>query len=1024
MTNMYNFFKNKNDIQLLIVSDDKQAQIANDIVSYCGKVSFVLNDFRANFGDDLLAFGDELRQIIQTLHKYHTCKKQNKILIAPIRTISFALPKQKCFDNFTVEFGENLDIQLFKNKLYSWGYYFVDIVTSNGEISIRGDIIDIYLPDDDFAYRISLFDTQIESIRKFNIQSQRSFKDELNSINIKPVFLALNNTDLTTINNKIEASSDDIFLKNIHSLGFWYLDDLGEFYTRKLNSCITKEALNEIDEAYIFDKNRIPKVELLSTTAILSNDNYKQINPANIKEFLEFHKDKKITIISTSEAKIRNIGLELGKLLPQSSKNKSCHTIGAQTKSLTHWDKLSLANYGNSFVVFKPYIINLLGKDEVIISLNKEVKKKQKQKVKIILDELQFNDFVVHQEHGIGQFKGIEPIVAMGAKRDFVKLLYANDDKLFIPVENLDVIDRYVANSGDIALLDKLGKKSFAKLKEKVKEKLFAIANDIITLAAKRELTNGIKININKQAILDFQKNAGFIYTKDQIKSIKELFDDLSSGLVMDRLLSGDVGFGKTEVALNGILASVLDGYQALFICPTTLLASQHFEELKNRLEPYGIKIAKIDGKTNTKDKNYFKKEFEIGNINVLIGTHSLLNIKSYNLALVIIDEEHKFGVKQKEKLKELRNNVHIFSMSATAIPRTLNLALSKIKGISNLLTPPSQRLGVRSFVKEYSTSLIKEVILREKRRGGQLFYIHNSIATIDTKKDDLLNILPSLKIAIIHSKIKQNKSEKIIEDFANGNYDILLATNIVESGLHLPNANSIIIEEANKFGIADLHQLRGRVGRGNKEGFCYFIVEDKNKITNSATKRLLALETNSYLGSGTALAYQDLEIRGGGNIIGEAQSGHIKQIGYGLYLKMLEEVLANLSGEIKEQKQTVDIKLTISAYISSDYINEDRIRLELYRRLSRVNEKNEVYDIQDEMEDRFGKLDTPTKQFIDLIIIKLNAITNNIKIINNYKTNITIIYNNDKKETIKASSYDDDDLINAIFNYFYGKMK
>ena len=383
----------------------------------------------------------------------------------------------------------------------------------------------------------------------------------------------------------------------------------------------------------------------------------------------------------------------------------------------------------------------------------------------------------------------------------------------------------------------------------------------------------------------------------------------------------------------------------------------------------------------------------------------------------MIIDEEHKFGVKQKEKLKGLREDVHIFSMSATPIPRTLNLALSKLKGMSTLLTPPSERLGVRTFVKEYSDGLIKEIVLREKRRGGQLFYVHNNIASIEAKKKDLEKLIPNIKVDIIHSQIKSADAEKIIEAFENKEFDILLATSIVESGIHLPNANSIIIDGADRFGIADLHQLRGRVGRSNKEGYCYYVVEDKSKITPEAIKRLVALESNSYLGSGTALAHQDLEIRGGGNIIGAEQSGHIKQIGYGLYLKMLEDTLAVLSGEQKDEKKSVDIKLAISAFISSDYIVEDRIRLELYRRLSRVNDTSSLYAIEEEMEDRFGKLDTPTKQFMDLILIKILAMSKGVEQISSYEMNVTFVKDG-IKETIKSRSKDDDDIISATLQY------
>ena len=356
--------------------------------------------------------------------------------------------------------------------------------------------------------------------------------------------------------------------------------------------------------------------------------------------------------------------------------------------------------------------------------------------------------------------------------------------------------------------------------------------------------------------------------------------------------------------------------------------------------------------------------------------------------------------------------------MSATPIPRTLNLALSKLKGMSSLLTPPSERIGVRTFVKEYSDKLIKEIVLREKRRGGQLFYVHNNIASIEKKKKDIEEIIPNIKVEIIHSQIKPALAEKIIDSFENNEFDILLATSIVESGIHLPNANSIIIDGADRFGIADLHQLRGRVGRSNKEGFCYYVVEDKSKISPEAIKRLVALESNSYLGSGTALAHQDLEIRGGGNIIGAEQSGHIKQIGYSLYLKMLEDTLAVLSGEEKTKEKNIDIKLSISAYISDEYISEDRIRLELYRRLSKLENKESLYEIEEEMEDRFGKPDVVTKQFLELILIKILAKQKDIGQISSYEMNITFVKDDGTKESIKSRSKDDDDIISATLEY------
>ena len=367
-----------------------------------------MSDFRANFGDDLLSFSEELQEITKSLNSYYSYKKQDKILISPIRTVSFPLPKEKCFDSFTINFADRINLEEFKSKLYNWGYYFVDIVTSEGEVSIRGDIIDICPLGSEFGYRVSLFDEDVESIRKFDIEDQKSLKDEIESFTINPAFLALDEATYEEINEQVQNVSSDAFIKDIHSLGFWYLNDLGEYLPQNLNPFITQEALDELEEVYVFEEKRINKDKFLLTSQIYNSKNYQEIAPANVKEFITFHKDKKITIISSTEAKVKGFDLDLS-------------------------DK-------NINFIFDNQIINLVSNDEVIISLNKEVKKRRKKRVKLVLDELQFNDFVVHEKHGIGQYKGIEPVTVMGAKRDFVIVAYAGDDKLLIPVENIDLI--------------------------------------------------------------------------------------------------------------------------------------------------------------------------------------------------------------------------------------------------------------------------------------------------------------------------------------------------------------------------------------------------------------------------------------------------------------------------------------------------------------------------------------------------------------------------------------------------------
>jgi len=982
---LYFLFKSKSTCDTIVVANDTEATRAKDICGFCGFDTYVLPDFRAHFMEDLLSYTVEIQAICDTLKKFHQNKNRNKILISPICTISYKLPSIECFSDIKLEFGQTINIEKLKNNLYNWAYYFVDIVSTQGEVSIRGDIIDIMGLSKNSSYRISLFGDEIESIRYFDIENQRSYKDEIEHIKISPAFLSLNDIQFENIMKKINNDQNTSFTKDIHSFGFWYLDELSTTYITD-NTHISASAIEYIDEMYETYTKKIKKDIFLSLPCLIQDTNIKSITYNNIDELLQLHNKKNITIVSNNQAKLERY-------------------------KLTNRD----FNY-----IFKPYIINLLCRDELIISLNQKHKQKKQQKSTIILDELKPGELVVHEIHGIGRFDKIDTIKELGAKQDYLSITYQNNDILLVPVENINVVDRYITNSNDMGILDRLGKKSFDKLKQKVREKLFDIANEIIKTAAIREMTKGLYIDTSGVELKKFQNLSNFEYTQGQIDAINDIFADMSSYKVMDRVLSGDVGFGKTEVAINAMVACAINGYQSILISPTTILSSQHYKTFEQRFQTEGFKIARLDGKSTTKQKSIVKQNLIDGKLDMVVGTHSLLNAKFKNLSLVVLDEEHKFGVKQKEKLKLLGQNIHILSMSATAIPRTLNQALSKIKTISTLPLPPKDRLPVRTYVKEFDDKAIKEIVLREKRRAGQVFYIYNNIKTINFKKRYLEELIPDIKVQVIHSKVPQNQAQKILEDFIDGKFDILLGTTIVESGLHIPNANSIIVDAADRFGIADLHQLRGRVGRSDKEGFCYFFIQNKDEITNDATKRLSALQSSSYLGSGRDLAYHDLQIRGGGNIIGTAQSGHIKHIGYSLYLKMLESVLSSLTTQDYQTKQnkTINIKLNISAYISGDTISSDKVRLELYRRLGRCDDITQVYDIFEEIEDRFGKVDIYTKQFIDLIILKIKSRNKNIKKIINYENNITVVYNNDKQIKFESKSKDDEDIINSIFEY------
>ncbi|WP_373069356.1 DEAD/DEAH box helicase [Sulfurimonas sp.] len=973
----------KPDLELLICEDFEEAHSLESVCKFFNQDVILFPDFRPAFGDDLRVYKEELHALFSRLREYYAAKKK-PLIISPLKTLLFHVPKPELLDSTVLEFGSTIDLSEFKSKMLHWGYNFVDMVQVEGEISFRGDIIDIYVPSSKLPVRISLFDDEIEQIKYFELESQRTQKEELDSLEITSAFFSLDENSYDSLVSKTENSEYEALVKDIASLGLWHLEDNAYDFLEGKNVKLVRDLDSVLVDAYALNNPQLTR-DKFDLEVLNDSDDYKELVVADVHSLLKVHKDKKITIIAANEAVMKQVGL-------------------FELKNVTE--------------VYAPYILNILTPDEMVISLNKPEKKRRRRKSSILLDDLKRGDYVVHEDYGVGIFDSIEQAEILGGVKDFIVIKYIGDDKVLLPVENLDYIDRYIASGGSVPVLDRLGKGSFGKLKEKVKKRLLEIAGVIVNTAAARALIKAPKINIIKKDLQEFQAKAGFDYTDDQTQAIDEIINQMSGGHIMDRLLSGDVGFGKTEVAMNTIYAAYKSGYQSALIVPTTLLSAQHFRSLDERFKDLGIRYAKLDRFVSAKDKKNITAALASGELDCVVGTHALFGLSFKKLGVVIVDEEHKFGVKQKEKIKELYHNVHMLSMSATPIPRSLNQALSSIKTMSQLLTPPSARQGVRTFVKEYNEKLIKEVILRELRRGGQVFYVHNSIDHMPIKMGEIKAILPELRVVMLHSKISAVETEKELLKFEAGEYDMMIATSIIESGIHMPRVNTIIVDGADRFGIADLHQLRGRVGRGAYEGFAYFVVENKENLTDEAKKRLLALESNSFLGSGSVLAHHDLEIRGGGNLVGDAQSGHIKNIGYSLYLKMLEDAIRELSNTQESSRDKVDIKLTISAYLSDDIISEDRLRLDIYRRLSACEESVEVYEIQEEVIDRFGDLDQPTRQFFELMEMKLLALDKKIKNISNYGQNITFTYKNDSKESIKSDSKDDDDIIKTVLYY------
>ncbi|WQS73127.1 transcription-repair coupling factor [Helicobacter pylori] len=980
------------DYQILACKDFKESKLAKEVISYFKPniKAILFPEFRTKKNDDLRSFFEEFLQLLGGLREFYQAleNKQETIVIAPISALLHPLPKKELLESFKITLLEKYNLKDLKDKLFYYGYEILDLVEVEGEASFRGDIVDIYAPNSK-AYRLSFFDTECESIKEFDPTTQMSLKEDLLEIEIPPTLFSLDEPSYKDLKTKVEQSPLNSFSKDLTSFGLWFLGEKAQDLLSVYKSVISPRALEEIQELASLNELNYERFKSLKVLENAQGYEDLEIHAHALEGFIALHSNHKITLLAPNKTILDNV-------------------LGTIEKSSME-------------CVIAPFVLNFKTPDGIFISLNSFERKKKRQKSKLALNELNPGEWVVHDDYGVGVFSQLVQHSVLGSKRDFLEIAYLGEDKLLLPVENLHLIARYVVQSDSVPAKDRLGKGSFLKLKAKVRAKLLEIASKIIELAAERNLILGKKMDVHLAELEVFKSHAGFEYTSDQEKAIAEISRDLSSHRVMDRLLSGDVGFGKTEVAMHAIFCTFLNGFQSALVVPTTLLAHQHFETLRARFENFGVKVARLDRYAS--EKNKLLKAVELGQVDALIGTHAILGAKFKNLGLVVVDEEHKFGVKQKEALKELSKSVHFLSMSATPIPRTLNMALSQIKGISSLKTPPTDRKPSRTFLKEKNDELLKEIIHRELRRNGQIFYIHNHIASISKVKTKLENLIPKLKIAILHSQINANESEEIMLEFAKGNYQVLLCTSIVESGIHLPNANTIIIDNAQNFGLADLHQLRGRVGRGKKEGFCYFLIEDQKSLNEQALKRLLALEKNSYLGSGESIAYHDLEIRGGGNLLGQDQSGHIKNIGYALYTRMLEDAIYELSGGKKRLEKSVEIQLGVSAFLNPELIASDSLRLDLYRRLSLCENVDEVGQIHEEIEDRFGKIDDLSAQFLQIITLKILANQLGILKLSNFNQNITLTYNDEHKESLKAPSKDDNDILETLLKHLRAQI-
>ncbi len=592
------------------------------------------------------------------------------------------------------------------------------------------------------------------------------------------------------------------------------------------------------------------------------------------------------------------------------------------------------------------------------------------------LSAIETGDLVVHVDHGIGRYDGLETLRVDGAPHDCLRILYAGDDRLFLPVENLEVLSRYGSEESAVQL-DKLGGVAWQARKAKLKERVREIAESLMKIAAERALRKGDPVVPQEGAYDEFCARFPFTETEDQLRAIEDVFEDLASGKPMDRLVCGDVGFGKTEVGLRAAFLVALSGKQVAVVVPTTLLARQHYRNFKERFEGLPVRVAQLSRLVAGKAAEEVKQGLTDGSIDIVIGTHALLakSIKMRDLGLLIVDEEQHFGVQQKERMKQLRANVHVLTLTATPIPRTLQMALAGVREMSIIASPPVDRLAVRTFVLPYDPVVLREAIRRERYRGGQIFYVCPRLADLDRVRERVRELTPNSSVAIAHGRMAARELEDVMTDFVAGKYDILLSTNIVESGLDIPNANTMIIHRADMFGLAQLYQLRGRIGRGKQRAYCYLTLPPGKVLTETARKRLDVMQTLDSLGAGFTLASHDLDIRGAGNLVGEEQSGHIKEVGVELYQRMLEEAVAaardHISAEEIEETWTPTINVGIAVLIPEKYVPDLSVRLGLYRRLSDLKDAREIDRFAAEIVDRFGKMPDEVANLLQIVAIK-----------------------------------------------------
>jgi transcription-repair coupling factor (superfamily II helicase) len=992
--------------------------------------------------DPFSPYQDIISERLQTLFDLSTLNQG--VLVVPVTTVMHRLlPSEYLLANSMVlNVGQSINLDVFRKQLNQQGYRFVEQVTEHGEVSVRGSLLDVFPMGASDPFRIDLFDDEIDSIRLFDIETQRSSK-KTESIRVLPAReVALIDEGIARFRanwrTRFEGNPGQCPIyrdvsQSLAPAGIEYYLSLFYEETSSLFDYIHDDSILVLDEGiketaelfwediesryeqgrYDVERPILPPRDIF----LYTNDLYTEL-----KRFSQIHisnlSTESHTIVVEYDTEMpTNLSIDARAKEPLTLVNHFLNEfegrvlIAAETQGRRETIMELFKQHGmpdkvedwNSFlqgevkfgIAIMPIEHGLIihDPDIAIITeaqlfgervMQRRLRKRKQQDADAVvrnLTELRIGAPVVHEEHGVGRYLGLMTIDVGGFLGEFIHLEYAEGDKLYVPVASLDFISRYTGLDPEHAPLHKLGSGQWQKARRKATEKVYDVAAELLELHARRAARKGQSYELDQDAYYAFVQNFPFEETPGQQDAIEAVIEDMRNDKPMDRLICGDAGFGKTEVAMRAAFIAVQNNRQVAILVPTTLLAQQHYQNFIDRFADWPVRVELLSRFRTKKEQDTSLSAMADGKADIVIGTHKLLqsDINFKSLGLIIIDEEHRFGVRQKEKFKSLRSEIDVLTLTATPIPRTLNMALSDLRELSIIATPPSRRLAVKTFVKERNDVLLKEAMLREIKRGGQIFYLHNEVKTITKAAEEIEKLLPEARVELAHGQMPEKQLESIMLDFYHRRFNVLVCTTIIETGIDVPTANTIIINRADKFGLAQLYQLRGRVGRSHHRAYAYLIVPPRKVMTADAIKRLEAIEALEELGIGFTLATHDLEIRGAGEILGEGQSGHIQEIGFSLYMELLDRaVQAMKEGKQPELDRPLDhgaeIDLHVPALIPEDFLPDVHMRLIMYKRIASVKSSSELNDLKEEMIDRFGLLPEAVRNLFEISKLKQKA--------------------------------------------------